>query len=181
MHLSPAQRLMGRCCKTVMPCKSTLLQPRHSTKQDNMDKIGRKAKQAFYYNRGSRPLDSISAVDAIRMRLPGRQEWSPGVCLKEFSPRSYLVDVGGRTYQRNHRQLLRMRETGDEENRLFGSKEREDNVELMLPEIKQSPSNIMLGPQNEPHVEKQFNQQQTDVVVGSPVQLRRNAIQVSLR
>lgn len=40
------------------------------------------------------------------MRLPGRKEWSPGVCIKEIAPRSYLVNVQGRKYRRNRRQIL---------------------------------------------------------------------------
>lgn len=110
MQSSPAQRLMGRRCKTLLPSTAELLQPRYSTEQDQWDIGGRKVKQAKYYNRGSRPLSRIYPGDAIRMKLPGCEEWTPGECIKEVSPRSYLVRVGDRQYRRNRRQLLHTRE-----------------------------------------------------------------------
>ena len=54
METSPSQRLMGRRCKTVIPCLPTLLEPRYSTRTDEQNMKRRKAKQAYYYNRNSR-------------------------------------------------------------------------------------------------------------------------------
>lgn len=62
MLTSPAQRLMGRRCKTVMPCTSTLLQPRHTTAKDTLDLRNKKAKQAYYYNRSVRTHEPIHRV-----------------------------------------------------------------------------------------------------------------------
>ena len=39
------------------------------------------------------------------MRLPGKQEWSLGTCTRVLKNRSYEVEVCGRRYRRNRRQL----------------------------------------------------------------------------
>ena len=106
MHSSPAQRLMGRRCKTLLPSTTSLLQPRYSMEQDHQDIVQNKVKQAQYYNRSSRPLSQIYPGDAIRMKIPGSEVWTPGECIQEVSPRSYIVRVGDRQYRRNRRQLL---------------------------------------------------------------------------
>lgn len=106
MHSSPAQRLMGRRCKTLLPSTASLLHPRYSMEQDHWDIAQSKAKQSQYYNRSSRPLSQIYPGDAIRMKVPGSEVWTPGECIKEVSPRSYIVRIGERQYRRNRRQLL---------------------------------------------------------------------------
>ena len=111
MTTSPAQRLMGRRCKTTMPCKGNLLQPKYSTIIDGKGITKMKEKQAKYYNRNSRKRAPIMQGETIRMKLPGCDIWSPGTCIKEVAPRSYLVKVGDSTYRRNRRQLLA---TGEE-------------------------------------------------------------------
>ena len=42
----------------------------------------------------------------MRMRLPGQQTWSTGVCAGSVGPRSYGVKVGGLTFVRNRRHLI---------------------------------------------------------------------------
>ena len=110
MTTSPAQRLMGRRCKTLLPIAGCLLQPSFPTEQDTRDLLGRKAKQAHYYNRHIKQLDPIEPGDTIRMRLPGEQTWSAGTCVKTSGPRSYMVEVEGATFRRNRRQLVKTSE-----------------------------------------------------------------------
>ena len=50
MSTSPAQRLMGRRCKTLLPTAGTLLKPRYDTDADTRALAGRKRRQSFYYN-----------------------------------------------------------------------------------------------------------------------------------
>ena len=102
---------MGPRCKTLLPSTASLLQPRYSMDQDHRDIVHSKAKQSQYYNRSSRPLSQIYPGDAIRMKIPGSAVWTPGECIKEVSPRSYIVRVGDRQYRRNRRQLLHTGET----------------------------------------------------------------------
>ena len=104
MQTSPAQRLIGRRCKTLLPIAGQLLQPRHSTEQDAQDVLGRKERQAFFYNKKTKPLEPIAPGETIRLRLPGQQTWSAGTCLRTSGPRSYKVEV---VYRRNRRQLIR--------------------------------------------------------------------------
>ena len=66
---NPAQRLMGRCCKTLLPAASTLLQPRYSTDEESRAIIGK----------------------TVRMKLPGQKAWSilwPGASRTRISCRN---------------------------------------------------------------------------------------------
>ena len=103
---SPAQRLMGRRCKTLLPMAGTLLLPRHATESETHGLLGMKRRQQYYANRHTKPLTPIESGDTIRMRLPGKKRWSVDTCIRQVAPRSYNVNVDGATYRRNRRQLL---------------------------------------------------------------------------
>ena len=106
MSLSPAQRLMGRRCKTVMPCKESLLKPNYSTWRDSRDLYKKKRKQAKYYNKNSRKRALIYPGQTVRMRLPGSKLWTPGICIEKAAPRTYYVKVGNTTYRSNRQHLI---------------------------------------------------------------------------
>ena len=106
MSTSPAQRLMGRRCKTLLPTAGTLLKPRYDTDADTRALAGRKRRQSFYYNQHARPLTPIDEGATVRMRLPGEKTWTPGTCTEQVNSRSYRVKVGGTVYRRNRRQLV---------------------------------------------------------------------------
>ena len=110
---SPAQRLMGRRCKTLLPVAGSLLQPSFPTEADTRKLLGTKQRQQHYYNKQVRPLEPISVGDTVRMRLPGEKTWSPGTCTAEAGPRSYRVQVGGAIYRRNRRQLIKTGESSE--------------------------------------------------------------------
>ena len=59
MDTSPAQRLMGRRCKTLPPTPETLLEPRFSLLNDANKLRIQKERQRKYYNRGKRALPPI--------------------------------------------------------------------------------------------------------------------------
>lgn len=67
------QRLLGRRTRRFLPTHGMLLrQPSH---QDTAIKLAeRKAKQAQQYNKKFRPLVVLKCGQAIRMRLPEREE-----------------------------------------------------------------------------------------------------------
>ena len=48
-----------------------------------------------------RSLDPLRCGEAIRMRLPGKQEWTLGTCTRVLRNRSYEVEVCGRRYSWN--------------------------------------------------------------------------------
>ena len=75
---SPVQRLMERRTRTFLPTHETLLRP--PSHLDTAIKLAeRKAKQAQQYNKKFRPLVALKCGQAIRMRLPGRENgvWGP--------------------------------------------------------------------------------------------------------
>ena len=71
--VSPAQRLMGRRCKTLLPMATSLLQPRHSIAHDHQAIVAAKAKQSFYYDRHTLPLNKLESGDSVCIRLPGEK------------------------------------------------------------------------------------------------------------
>ena len=108
---SPAQRLMGRRCKNLLPIAGSLLQPSFPTEEDTRKMLATKQRQQFYYNKHAKPLEQIRVGDAVRMRLPGEKTWSPGTCTANAGPRSFRVQVGEIVYRRNRRQILKTGET----------------------------------------------------------------------
>ena len=111
MSTSPAQRFLGRRCKTLLPTNMALLQPRFETSEDKQALNRLKDKQKFYYNRQVKPLPPLSAGETVRMQLPGEKIWTPGVCTGQSGPRSYKVKVGDQEYRRNRRQLIQTKES----------------------------------------------------------------------
>ena len=103
---SPAQRLFGRRCKTLLPVSGTLLQPRHSTEEETRAIMGMKRRQQHFYNRHTKPLQPIVPGQSVRMQLPGNTTWTAGTCIGEAGPRSYKVQIGDSFYRRNRRQLI---------------------------------------------------------------------------
>ena len=104
---SPALRLMGCRCKTLLPIAGTLLMPCHNTEEETRALVGAKRRQRFYYNRNAKPLPRITPGETIRMQLPGEKRWTNGTCAQELGNRSYQVKVGSCKYRRNRRDLLK--------------------------------------------------------------------------
>ena len=107
---SPAQRLFGRRCKTLLPTAKALLQPRYHTETEARAIRDMKDKQAQYYNRGSRSLSELRPNDTVRIKLPGENTWSSGICEGNVAPRSFDIRVGETAYRRNRRHILKTNE-----------------------------------------------------------------------
>ena len=86
MGTSPAQRLMGRRYKTLLPVAGSLLQPQYATEEDTRALIGVKKRQQHYYDKHSKPLPPISKGDTVRMKLLGRNRWDAGICTGKWDP-----------------------------------------------------------------------------------------------
>ena len=69
MGTSPAQRLLGRRCRTLLPIADSLLKPRYDTDTDNRALIGIKQCQQYYYNRAVKPLKTITPGETVRRDL----------------------------------------------------------------------------------------------------------------
>ena len=99
---SPAQLLFGRRTRTLLPTSSRLLIHEavpgvpHRLKE-------RKAKQTYYYNRGTRELNRLKPGDVVRVRLgPNSPEWTKATIEREVDIMSYnLRTEDGRSYRRN--------------------------------------------------------------------------------
>ena len=78
MNSSPAQRFLGRRCKTLLPTTSLLLKPRYATEEDTAALTQMKERQKFYYNRHVKSLPPLNLgkqfVCAYQGRRPRHQE-----------------------------------------------------------------------------------------------------------
>ena len=107
---SPAQRFLGRRCKTRLPTQRSLLAPRYSTEGDAEALQSQKPRQKRYYDRSAKELSPVGKGETVYMRLPGQSTWSRGQCTGLVGPRSYGVLVGERKFRRNHRHIIRSSE-----------------------------------------------------------------------
>ena len=105
MDTSPAQRLMGRRCRTLLPMSQFLLRPSYPLRGDVRALAGRKWRQKKYYDRHEKPLKPINLGESVRVRLPGEKVWSPAECVGFAGQCSYLVKTGDAVYCRNHRAI----------------------------------------------------------------------------
>ena len=69
-----------------------------------------KEQQKERYDKKSKDLQPLTPGENVRMKLPGEKIWSPAVCTKKLSNRSYVVQAGSQTYRRNRRQIRRTAE-----------------------------------------------------------------------
>ena len=109
MDTSPAQRLLGRRCKTLLPTSGFLLTPEFSLINDAAKLCARKDRQRRYFNRGKRVLSPVRTGETIRVRSPSGT-WRPAECLREVAPRSYEVLVDGAVRRRNRKDIWRTAE-----------------------------------------------------------------------
>ena len=117
MGTSPAQRFLGRRCKTLLPITKSLLSPRYPVKQDVQELQAQKARQLRYYNQHGRDLRPIAPGETVRIQLPGQKTWSVGICKALVGPRSYKIKVGDAVYRRNRRHVIRLDELVDTDDR----------------------------------------------------------------
>jgi transposase InsO family protein len=107
---SPAQRLMGRRCKTLLPIAGTLLKPQCTPEEDARALVGRKKRQQYYYDRNAKPRKPVTPGETVRLKLPGQEKWTADTCTQQVDSRSYIVKVGDSEYRRNHKQLIQGQE-----------------------------------------------------------------------
>ena len=110
LEVTPAQRLMGRRTRTLIPTTQSLLQPA-TVDSDKFirKKEGKQAKMCSKY--ASRPvLPHLTSNDIVRMQpIDGSKEWKQAKVVSPVknNPRSYIVeDAQGQQYRRD-RQYLR--------------------------------------------------------------------------
>ncbi|KAK7115919.1 hypothetical protein V1264_001703 [Littorina saxatilis] len=105
---SPAQPLMGRRLRSILPTTKQHLQPKTIITADII--IRREEKQAKmkqYYDRGSKLLPQVKLGETVQVQLAKGSEWQPATITAQSSePRSFVVETSnGSTYRRNRRFL----------------------------------------------------------------------------
>ena len=96
---SPAQCLMSRRTKTLLPTTSNLLKPevcigRHSSL------IAAQQRQSHYYNKHSNDLEPLQNGDIGRIKPSGKGQklWKQAVVNKKVGFRSYSVETSDGSY-----------------------------------------------------------------------------------
>ncbi|XP_028411113.1 uncharacterized protein K02A2.6-like [Dendronephthya gigantea] len=114
MESSPAQRLLGRRCKTLLPTTTALLKPQ-ALSRENVLKEGRakQEKQAHYYNKSAKDLPTLEEGDVVRMRpfTMNKKTWEKATVARRLDERSYEVETPAMNYRRNRVDLKRTDET----------------------------------------------------------------------
>ena len=104
---SHAQRLMRRCCSTLLPISESLLRLSYDVRAMS----NKKRRQKNYYDRHAKPLANVSTGEIVRMRIPEQKVWTPATCLDLAGLRSFLVKYGSTVYRRNRRYIIKTSET----------------------------------------------------------------------
>ena len=122
--VSPAQLLMSRRTRTMLPTHRRLLQPQ-VVEPNGVVKVlqDRQNSSKRNYDKQSRDLPPLAAGDKVRIRPNRDREWRKA----EVLPRSYLLqDERGHIYRRNRRQIISV-----------------PNDQPMIPQIPDSPMGSM--------------------------------------
>ena len=102
LEASPAQLLMSRRTKTLLPTRGNLLSPQ-IVENVNKKITESKARQAHYYNRGAKDMENLRPGDTVRIK-PAKyhNEWKLGEVKRQVATRSYeIVDENNSTLRRN--------------------------------------------------------------------------------
>ena len=103
---SPAQLMMSRRTKTLLPTTNNLLSPRPSNVHYKEKQIAKQQKQAHYYNRRAKPLSQLTEGQSVRVHSkPGTTSWEKGTVTRALPYNSYELEVGGREIRRNRIQI----------------------------------------------------------------------------
>ena len=110
---SPAQRLMSRRTKTLLPTASVLLRPEVvDARHTERDMKRSQNQQATYYNKRASDRQVLEEGDTVRpqpFRL-GRKDWSRGTVVKRLDESSYVVDTPTGVLRRNRQHLRKTHE-----------------------------------------------------------------------
>ena len=97
---SPAQRLMSRRTRTLLPIAANLLYPKVEEGVTKMLKLKRQ-KAKSYHDRSSIVLSKLEIGQEVRVAGQRNKTWEPGTCVEKLSDRSYMVEVNGAIIRRN--------------------------------------------------------------------------------
>ncbi len=124
---SPAQLLMSRRLRSVIPTMKSLLQPKVINEDLASSKIMlQKTQQKLYYDRRSKELPKISQGEQVRIKQG--KAWNPAVVTKQANtPRLFILQCpDGSTYRKNRKHIIK---TKEEQSKPFEIEDYEVQVE----------------------------------------------------
>lgn len=145
INASPAQRLMSRRTRTLLPTASSLLRPEVCTQ--SKEKLERKRQKAkFYYDRHAKQLPELEIGQEVRIQpLRKNQTWKEATCVDKLSDRSYVVKSGNEFFRRNRQFLRPAAEPSPTERRITKAGSPEPKVthkHMENPKVPKSPSKL---------------------------------------
>ena len=108
---SPAQRLMNRRTRTLLPTSAELLKPKIVDEAGNMQR--RTDKQAAQFNKSAKDLKPLDEGDVVRMKplVQGQKTWTKAIVSRRLDERSYMVETPHAVYRRNRVHLKKTSES----------------------------------------------------------------------
>lgn len=110
---SPAQRMLSRRTRTLLPMSSNLLRPSQNDSRNVKKQLAEKqTKQAEYFNKHAHDLPPLQEGDIVRISpYKGcNREWEKGTVHRRVDNRSYEVNTPSGTLRRNRRHLRHVRD-----------------------------------------------------------------------
>ena len=107
---SPAQRMLGRRTRTLLPTTENLLKPMNiEVGKDMQTKKFRNDRSAWYYNKKAKDLEVLQKGDTIRLKplVAGKKKWVTGTIKNRIDKRSYEVETDTGTLRRNRIHIRR--------------------------------------------------------------------------
>lgn len=108
---SPAQRLMSRRTRPLLPIAANLLYPKVEEGVTKMLKL-KTQKAKSYHDGSSIVLPELEIGQEVRVAGQRNKTWEAGRCVENLSDRSYMVEVNGAIIRRNREALKPKRDIG---------------------------------------------------------------------
>ena len=110
---TPSELIMGRLIRTTLPTLAKVLEPKlpnHAAVKGSDVEAKKGYKQSFDRRNGTRELPKLQTGDWVRTELDNEKQWSTEaqVISEDQSPRTYIIDTGGRVLRRNRRHLKKV-------------------------------------------------------------------------
>ena len=118
---SPAQGLMGRRTRTLLPTTQSLLESRNPANRHESEELRlNQIRQAKYYNRSAHDLSEPKAGDTVRMKpfVICQKSWEKAEVTRRLHERSHEVQIPGTTLRRNRQHLVKTSEPHSQQDTL---------------------------------------------------------------
>jgi len=104
---APAQRLMSRQTRGVLPVAKKLLTSKTLKSRHVSSRLElKRQQQKAYYDQHAKPLPPLNPEQVVRLQTNKGYEKVGIVKRPATQPRTHIVEAGGKEYRRNRRHLL---------------------------------------------------------------------------